>query len=191
MWLNIGQRLDELAARIGDDAFLTRRGLGNEVAVWIFDYDPADEMLVRRFVQGLVEKSRIPGSLRKIAKFDLYDMALSILQERGLLNRLAKTEERRGPEYLLEAIKSVLPPEAYVDVMNKALTDERIVFITGVGRVWPWIRSHTILGNITGRLDELPVVLFFPGTYSGTGMKLFNLVEGENYYRAFQMVPNR
>jgi hypothetical protein len=191
MGLNIGQRLDELAARIGDDAFLTRRGLGNEVAVWIFDYDPADEMLVRRFVQGLVEKSRIPGSLRKIAKFDLYDMALSILQERGLLNRLAKTEERRGPEYLLEAIKSVLPPEAYVDVMNKALTDERIVFITGVGRVWPWIRSHTILGNITGRLDELPVVLFFPGTYSGTGMKLFNLVEGENYYRAFQMVPNR
>ena len=191
MGLNIGQRLDELAARIGDDAFLMRRGLGNEVAVWIFDYDPADEMLVRRFVQGLVEKSRIPGSLRKIAKFDLYDMALSILQERGLLNRLAKTEERRGPEYLLEAIKSVLPPEAYVDVMNKALTDERIVFITGVGRVWPWIRSHTILGNITGRLDELPVVLFFPGTYSGTGMKLFNLVEGENYYRAFQMVPNR
>lgn len=191
MGLNIGQRLDELAARIGDDAFLTRRGLGNEVAVWIFDYDPADEMLVRWFVQGLVEKSRIPGSLRKIAKFDLYDMALSILQERGLLNRLAKTEERRGPEYLLEAIKSVLPPEAYVDAMNKALTDERIVFITGVGRVWPWIRSHTILGNITGRLDELPVVLFFPGTYSGTGMKLFNLVEGENYYRAFQMVPNR
>ena len=53
------------------------------------------------------------------------------------------------------------------------------------------VRSHTILGNITGRLDELPVVLFFPGTYTGTGMKLFNVIEGENYYRAFQMVPNR
>ena len=36
---NIGLRLNELAARIDDDAFLLRRGLGNEVAVWIFDYD--------------------------------------------------------------------------------------------------------------------------------------------------------
>ena len=188
---SIGKRLDELAARLDDEAFLMKRGLGNEVAVWIFDYDPADEMLVRRFVKGLVRNSRIPGSLWRIAEFDLYDIALSIMKERGLLDRLAETEERRGPEYLLEAIKSVLPPETYVNAMNAALTDERIVFITGVGRVWPWVRSHTILGNITGRLDESPVVLFFPGTYTGTGMRLFNVMEGENYYRAFQMVPNR
>jgi hypothetical protein len=191
MGLTIAQRLDELAARVDDDSFLTRRGLGNEAAVWIFDYHPAEEMFVRQFLEGLVDKSRFPGSQRKIAKFDLYDIALSILEERGLLDRLAETEERRGPEYLLEAIKSVLPPQAYVDAMNEALNDERTVFITGVGRVWPWIRSHTILGNLTGRLEELPVILFFPGTYSGTGMRLFNLVGGESYYRAFQMVPNR
>jgi hypothetical protein len=191
MGSNIGPRLDELAARIDDDGFLLRRGLGNEVAVWIFDYDPADELIVRQFVNGLVQSSQFTGSLRKIARFDLYDIALSIMEERGVLDRLVEMERRRGPEYLLEAVKSVLPPEAYVNAMNAELTDERIVFITGVGRVWPWVRSHTILGNMTGRLDELPVVLFFPGTYTGTGMKLFNVIEGENYYRAFQMVPNR
>lgn len=56
------ERLDELALKLKDEAFLSRRGLGNEVSVWIFDYDPADEMLVRRFVRQQVERSQLPGS---------------------------------------------------------------------------------------------------------------------------------
>jgi len=190
MELSIQKRLAELTTRINDDSFLCRRGLGNEVSVWIFDYDPVEEMVVRQFVDDAVQKSRVPGSLRRIARFDLYDVAISMLEERGLTGRLSETEERRGSGFLLEAIKSVLSPEAYIEAMNAFLTDERIVFVTGVGRVWPWVRSHTILSNITGRLDKLPVILFFPGTFTGTGMKLFNALEGENYYRAFRIVPN-
>lgn len=187
---SIEERLAELTSRINDDSFLCRRGLGNEVSVWIFDYDPVEEMVVRQFVDDAVKKSCVPGSLRRTARFDLYDVASSILEERGLTGRLSETEERRGPDFLLEAIKSVVTPEAYIGAMNAGLKDERIVFITGVGRVWPWVRSHTILSNITGRLDKLPVILFFPGTFTGTGMKLFNAFEGENYYRAFRIVPN-
>ena len=66
-------------------------------------------MVVRQFVSGLVQSSQFTGSLRKIARFDLYDIALSIMEERGVLDRLVEMEKRRGPEYLLEAVKSVLP----------------------------------------------------------------------------------
>ncbi len=77
------ERLDELALKLKDEAFLSRRGLGNEVSVWIFDYNPADEMLVRRFIRQQVERSQLPGSVGRIAEFDLYELAMEIAEREG------------------------------------------------------------------------------------------------------------
>ena len=66
--------------------------------------------------------------------------------------------------------------------------DDDIVFLTGVGKVWPIIRSHTVLNNLHRALDKVPVVLFFPGTYDGGSLMLFNEIKDDNYYRAFQLV---
>ena len=67
-------------------------------------------------------------------------------------------------------------------------TNDDIVFLTGVGKVWPIIRSHTVLNNLHRALDKVPVVLFFPGTYDGGSLMLFNEIKDDNYYRAFQLV---
>ena len=40
-----------------------------------------------------------------------------------------------------------------------------VLFITGVGEVFPYIRSHNILNNLQKRAKEKPTLMFFPGEY--------------------------
>ena len=49
-------------------------------------------------------------------------------------------------------------------------------------------KKDDFLNNLHQKLDEVPVVMFFPGKYSGTDLVLFNTVEGSNYYRAFPLI---
>ena len=63
-----------------------------------------------------------------------------------------------------------------------------IVFLTGIGKVWPIIRSHTILNSLHSIIEDVPLVMFFPGEYDGLELKLFSEIKDDNYYRAFQLV---
>lgn len=40
---NIKERLDKLKTKFTEENFLTNKGLGNEVGIYIFSYDPEDE----------------------------------------------------------------------------------------------------------------------------------------------------
>jgi len=68
------------------------------------------------------------------------------------------------------------------------MQDHNVVFITGVGKVYPFVRSHTILNNLQEVLDKIPVILFFPGKYDGLSLQLFGRFKDDNYYRAFRLV---
>lgn len=72
-------------------------------------------------------------------------------------------------------------------ILHEDLTDS-VVFLTGVGKCHPIIASHNILNNLHQVLDSVPVVLFYPGEYSGQDLKLFGTMDSHNYYRAFRLV---
>jgi len=57
--------------------------------------------------------------------------------------------------------------------------------LTGIGLVFPYIRSHTILNNLQSVIKKTPVVIFFPGVYDGNSLNLFGKLKDDNYYRAF------
>ena len=63
-----------------------------------------------------------------------------------------------------------------------------IIFITGVGKIYPIMRAHKLLNNLFPFITNNPLILFFPGTYSGYGLDLFNEIKGDNYYRAFKLL---
>ncbi len=109
----------------------------------------------------------------------------------GVLDRLESMEETRGPEYLLEAMRSILQASEFVSLMNERITDESLVFITGGSAGFGHWCARTPFEQPRGRLDSLPVVLFFPGSYDGLSLQLFNILDDDNYYRAFQAVPTR
>jgi hypothetical protein len=67
-----------------------------------------------------------------------------------------------------------------------------VMFITGVGEVFPYIRSHNVLNNLQSAAKDKPTVMFFPGKYThslegGASLDLFNIHQNDKYYRAFNI----
>ena len=63
-----------------------------------------------------------------------------------------------------------------------------VIFLTGVGKCYPILRSHKVLNNLHQVIDNVPVVMFYPGKYDGQELVLFGEIKDDNYYRAFKLV---
>jgi len=188
----IYDRLDEIMQRITKESFRENTGLGNEVGYYIFDYEPKYEMLVRDYVQFLKQKINEGNYGFTIKEFDLYEIMLELLETKGYLEKNFKMEQDKGSEFVFNATKKALRLTEKNDLIIQYIRDRvkkgDVVFITGVGKVWPIIRSHTVLNNLHQVLDEVPVVMFFPGVYDGLELVLFEEIKDDNYYRAFKLV---
>ena len=189
---DIYQRIDEILPKITQPAFRQNKGLGNEIGFYVFDYEPEYELLVRDRVQFIKEKAKGAYGLN-IVQFDLYEIIIEMLDSKGYLKRNFEMEEKKGSEYVLfKATKSTLriteDDDVFVKYIGERLEGADIVFLTGVGRAWPIIRSHTILNNLHRIVEDQPLVMFFPGTYDGGSLMLFNSLKDDNYYRAFSLV---
>jgi len=67
-----------------------------------------------------------------------------------------------------------------------------VIFLSGVGEVFPYIRSHNVLNNLQSTAKDKPTVMFFPGAYthsleSGASLDLFGRLHDDKYYRAFNI----
>lgn len=184
----IRDRLNKILEKIQAPAFLANKGLGNEIGFYIFDYDARDELLVREHIAYLKRTLNSGPSSRKIIEFDLYEMILDLLRREGVLEDLPRMEEEQGSAYLAEALQDIASPEVYVELIADQVEGSDIVFLTGVGKAWPMVRSHNILNNLHHVLDRVPVIMFFPGNYDGAELKLFNKLKDDNYYRAFRLI---
>jgi len=186
------QRLDEIIQRITKESFRENTGLGNEIGYYIFDYEPRYEMLVREHVRFLKQKINDGDYGFHIKEFDLYEIMLELLETKGYLEKNFKMEQVKGSEFVFNATKKTLRLTEKDDLIIQYIRDRvvkgDVVFITGVGKVWPIIRSHTVLNNLHQVLDEVPVIMFFPGVYDGLELVLFEEIKDDNYYRAFKLV---
>ena len=183
----IRERLDKILEKLQAPAFLANKGLGNEIGFYIFDYDPRDELIVREHIAYLKRTLNTEPSSRKVIEFDLYAMILDLLIREGVLDDLPEIENEQGSKYIAEALRDIASPEVYVELIADQVEGSDIVFLTGVGRVWPMVRSHNILNNLHHVLDKVPVIMFFPGNYDGAELRLFNKLKDDNYYRAFRL----
>ena len=188
----IFERLDAIIPEIEKKSFRENRGLGNEIGYYIFDYQPKYELVVRDYIRFIKEKIN-SGSLGfKIKELDLYEVMLEILNSKGYLNKNIEMEKAKGSEKVFEATKKTLRLTGQNDLIiqhiKENVTKGDIVFLTGVGKAWPIIRSHTILNNLHSAIDEVPVVMFFPGTYDGLELVLLDGIKDDNYYRAFKLI---
>lgn len=188
----IYERLDEILPKITNEHFLDNRGLGNEIGFYIFDYAPKYEMVVREHISFLKEKLNTQESNLMIREFDLYDIILELLGEKGYLNKNIDIEKRKGSDFVLtatrKALRLTLESDLVVNYITSNIKPNEIIFITGIGKAYPIIRSHTILNNLHKAIDNIPLVLFFPGEYDGLELVLFGEIKDDNYYRAFQLI---
>lgn len=191
--MNIDEKISKIEHKIKEPSFLENKGLSNEVGYYIFDYNPQYELKVRNEVSRLKNKYTEDSNYSfSIVEFDLYEIIIDVLKEKGYLEKVFKFEEKKGIEFTTKAIINLLKLNSdknlIVNYIIDRTPDNCVVFLTGVGKSYPILRSHNVLNNLHQKLDEVPVVMFFPGKYSGTELVLFNTVEGSNYYRAFPLI---
>jgi hypothetical protein len=183
----LGRRLERLFGTLSNSAFLTNRGIGNEIGFYIFSYDPEFEPVVSGFLPRLRERLGQAGV--KVVEFNLYSLILDLLKEKDVLEDTFALEARKGVTGLEKALKKIVRPEQLVALIEARLSEPHdLVFLTGVGAAYPMIRSHTVLNNLHPVIDKVPVVMFFPGSYDGQELRLFNTLKDDNYYRAFPLL---
>lgn len=191
----IYERLDKILPILMDKRFRENKGLGNEIGFYIFDYDPKDEMAVREHIAFLKQKINNDSIDINIKVFDLYEIMIEILESKGYLKKVFDLEEKKGTPAILKPIKNTLrltqKNDLVVEYIRDRVKENDIVFLTGVGKIWPIIRSHTVLNVLHSVIDHVPLIMFYPGTYSGQDLYLFDKsdnINDQNYYRAFKLV---
>lgn len=191
--MDINEKFSILESKIKEPSFLENKGMANDESYFIFDYDPKEEMIVRKGIEYL--KNKINNNLNygfKIIEFDLYEILIKVLEDDDFLDMVFELETEDGTESLIENIGDALSLHSesneIVNYIIEHSEEDSILFLTGVGKAYPLIRSHNILNNLNQRLDDVAVIIFYPGTFSGLDLVLFNKLEDNNYYRGKNIV---
>lgn len=189
----IQERFQHLLKVISGDRFLKKQGLGNEVPFFICPYRPEESVEMEHIQQQLTKSLNQAGL--GVLEINLYNLSIELLQKRGVWEQILDIEPSVSKEQLKELLQGVLDPEKHLvpAIAEKMAQREfAVMFISGVGEVFPYIRSHNVLNNLQSTAKEHPTVMFFPGAYThsletGASLDLFGRLRDDKYYRAFNI----
>lgn len=190
---SIQQRFQHLRKVISGQRFLQKQGLGNEVPFFICPFAPQEAVEMAKMQKQLINSLANEGI--KILDINLYDLSIELLKARGSWDRILSRETTFSKKQLKELLQGVLDPETHIvpAIAQKIESSELdVLFISGVGEVFPYIRSHNVLNNLQTTAKDQPTVMFFPGQYthspeSGASLDLFGRLQDDRYYRAFNI----
>lgn len=192
MSVSFEERLNQILPRITSSDFLTNQGLGNEIGFWIFDYPPEREMDMRAFLRDVIEPAlaKHQPPIRS-ASVNLFELVIGLLQERGLLDKAIEMQQSKGDDAALSALRSVLKEDRIAQKLMEQidLPNLDVLILSGVGAVYPILRTHTLLSALHPHMKDKPLLMLFPGRYDGYSLRLFNKLVEDHYYRAFRLVP--
>lgn len=202
----LSQRFDHLVGVMGSERFLQMRGLNNDLPFYICEFRASEAVEIQRLQRQLVStlsNLSVPclgGRGVTVLDINLYDLSIELLQAREgsegrLWDELLAVEAEVEKDNLLELLQNVLGIEDYLipaiaERLHRAEFD--VLFLSGIGEVFPYIRSHNVLNNLQSTAKDKPTVLFFPGEYrhsleQGASLELFGLLHDDKYYRAFNI----
>jgi hypothetical protein len=187
----LNERLNKILPKVISDEFLSGSGIGNEIAFYIFDYPPEDKLRVRDFLRTLLDHIPKQKHGLRVKHINLFDFVIEYLKSRNLLDKAVQMQHVMGDEALKKALAGPLHEAKMSSLFAEATQPERhdLVIVSGVGSVWPLLRSHTLLNNLQPVMGRTPLVMFYPGRYDGQSLRLFGKLRNNNYYRAFRLVP--
>lgn len=185
-------KLDAIWNRISSREFLENKGVANEVRYYVFDYEACDEQIMRQKIRDLIARNNPEIDGFQIVEYDIYKLILGILEERGYVDKCIRFEKEKGREYLYNAISKLLrlttDKNLIVNKIVENTPENSVVFLTGIGKVYPFVRAHNVLNNLHQVFDKVPVIMFYPGNWNGQSLSLFGTISDGNYYRAFPLI---
>ena len=192
----LSDRLNQILPRITSPDFLSGEGIGNEIACYIFDYPAADELLVRDHLQTLRKRLASHHADIRVVHLDLLDVAVDYLRKRNKFDKAMQMWPKKGDAGMLKALKGMMAAEKIVEFIGAEYqpAEHDLILVSGVGSVWPMLRAHRLLNCMHPVLAGTPLLMFYPGRYDGTTLRLFGRIAstqtrpGKNpYYRAFPL----
>ena len=182
------EKFEKLYNTFTNDSFLSMKALGGEIPFYISSYNPVQETKVFNEIERLKNRLKLKGI--SVHEINLFQLVVEMLKERGILEKLIEKESSLSKEKLYKTLQGAIDTQKYlipkIDTIVEA-NSSNIVFLTGIGQVYPFIRSHTVLNNLQNSIKDRPTVMFFPGVYDGTSLSLFGKLKDDNYYRAFNL----
>jgi hypothetical protein len=204
----LAARFEHLINVISSQRFLEMRGLNNDLPFYICEFRAAEAFEMQRMQGQLINTLEsltiecLGGRGVKVLEINLYDLCIDLLkvregssQDRNLWDEIIAIESDVEKDNLLELLQNVLGIEDYLvpaigERIHQAEFD--VLFLSGIGEVFPHIRSHNVLNNLQSTAKEKPTIMFFPGEYrysleQGASLELFGLLQDDKYYRAFNI----
>ena len=181
--------------------FLSLEALGGEIPFWISAYDPHDEVMVNQEIHNLIARLKKNDSI-SAHLVNLFELSIFIADQHLGRDKLFEIEKMKSgkkrssgdslpdKKRFMKALQSVINiHERLIPSIREQIEQNKpdLFLINGVGAVYPFIRSHTILNNLQSAVTDIPTLMFFPGTYTGRSLELFGLLKDDNYYRAFNI----
>ena len=173
---------------ISTNDFLEMKSLGGEIPFFITSFSPKNQIEVDKALKGL--KNKLENQGIAVLEINLYDLAFSILNHELGEGEIFEIEQASDKVEFKDSLQSVLDVNEVLMPAIKKLIDEssaKLYFLTGIGLVFPFLRSHNILNNLQNVAKYAPTITFFPGVYDGHSLELFSLLKDDNYYRAFNI----
>ena len=204
----LANRFEQHIQVIGGERFLQMRGLNNDLPFYICEFRAGEAFEMQRMQRQLISSLanlQVPclgGRGVKALEINLYDLCIELLQAREgsseggrLWDEVLAVEPDVEKDSLLELLQNVLGIEDYlIPAIGERLRQVEfdVLFLTGIGEVFPYIRSHNVLNNLQSTAKNKPTVMFFPGEYrhsleQGASLELFGLLHDDKYYRAFNL----
>jgi len=187
----LAQQEEHLFKVLGSERFLKMEGLGNEVAHFIYDYDPTWALDVAQAKKRIKTKLDTERGI-KVFEINLYDLCVELLKARNVWERVLAAETTMDKPDFLKMLQNMLDPQMHLaPAIKERIAGESfdILFLTGIGEVFPFVRSHTVLNNLQTVVSEKPMLMFFPGRYEvsatqGSALVLFGELKDDSFYRA-------
>jgi hypothetical protein len=171
------ERLEKMDKRIHEQGFTTPRGIGSDIPHYVLDYRAEDELQVRLYIKNLLRRTSL-----NIKEINLFEFLLNFFKDE--LEELKELSEEEGINGLIDALETVLDEqqtvvESFIEQTDRA----EIIFITGVGNAFPYLRSSQLLKMLSVNAFRKPIVLFYPGQFTGLRLKMFGILDNEDDYQ--------
>jgi hypothetical protein len=190
---NLNLKFNAVFEKITSDGFLRTDNVGGDIPFYIEHYDAAQEIEITAGIKHLKNKLEASNGI-KILELNLFNIVCDILEEKGSMERLFQVEKNKKKDKFLKALQSTLNiHEVLMPKIAEMIQahEPSVYFLTGIGLVFPFIRSHVILNNLQTIATNAPTIAFYPGNYDGNSLNLFSLLKDDNYYRAFPLIPKK
>jgi len=191
---NLRDAYTHLTDVLASDPFKNMEGLNGDIPFHICPFEPSLQndinLLVKQVTNYLIDAQV------KVLEVNLYDLVIELCKEEDDWEWLLENETTMSKQEFKEEIQGIIDTKTVlIPAIVKKMSENNfdILIITGVGEVYPYIRSSSLLENLQIKAKEKPTLMFYPGQYkhsveNGTSLVLFGNLEDDKYYRAFNIL---